>query len=140
MHSCARAEPVRRGAASAGAQADAFGDRSADARGRQNSARSGGRGVGEEGSETARLLEEHGEEILGVYALPEAHRRENSIYRRWCRKYNLLSSMLKHWKEVECVAWATAVCAVQMSRVLIGDGVSHQVQYLRYIVASFTGK
>ena len=44
-----RAEPVRRAAASAGAAPDAFGDRSADARGRQDRAGSGDRRVREEG-------------------------------------------------------------------------------------------
>jgi glucosamine-6-phosphate deaminase len=70
-----RAEPVRRAAASAGAQPDAFGARSADARGRQTALAAAVAELEKKSPKVARLLEEHGEEILGVYALPEAHRK-----------------------------------------------------------------
>jgi putative transposase len=56
-------------------QPDAFGDRSADARGARTALAAAVAELEKKAPKTARLLEEHGEEILGVYALPEAHRK-----------------------------------------------------------------
>ena len=73
--SAQRAEPMRRGAAFANAQPHASGERSADVGCREERVRRGRHGVEKEALKVARLLEEDGEEVLGVYASPEHYRK-----------------------------------------------------------------
>jgi transposase-like protein len=70
-----RAEPVRPPAASAGAAADEGGDRVGNAQAAQAALAAAITELEKKAPKVARLLEESGEEILGVYALPEAHRK-----------------------------------------------------------------